>query len=133
MKVSLKRMRPRTLALTAMLMVLASGAHFSAAADRDVKAPPTPMDVPALSRFIDHEIQKQLTAERRQASALADDAVFLRRVFRDITGVIPPAEKVQAFLDSKDADKRARVIDELLASPQYGHHMADIWQALLLP
>src|SRR5262249_17308038 len=63
---------------------------------------------------------------------LADDAEFLRRVYLDITGVIPPADKAAAFLDSKDPDKRAKLIDDLLASPGYGRHMADLWQALLV-
>ena len=47
-------------------------------------------------------------------------------------GVIPSGEKSAAFLDSTDPDKRAKLIDELLASPAYGRHMADIWQGLLV-
>jgi hypothetical protein len=63
---------------------------------------------------------------------LADDAEFLRRASLDITGVIPPPDKVIAFLASKQPDKRARLIDELLASPHYGRHMADLWQEQLM-
>jgi hypothetical protein len=66
-------------------------------------------------------------------SPVAGDAEFLRRVYLDITGVIPPADKVSAFLDSQDPNKRAQVIDELLASPLYGRHMADVWEGLLVP
>src|SRR5205807_14281 len=36
-------------------------------------------------------------------------------------------------LDSKDPNKRAQLIEELLSSPRYGRHMADIWQRYLLP
>src|SRR5262249_25253124 len=55
-----------------------------------------------------------------------------RRAYLDLTGVIPPADKAAAFLDSRRPQKRAELIDELLASPNYGRHMGDLWQALLL-
>src|SRR5262245_37321440 len=81
-------------------------------------------DTQALARLIDQAVDQRLAAENVPASPLADDAEFLRRVCLDITGVIPSAEKAAEFLDSKDPDKRARLIDELLASPLYGRHMA---------
>ncbi len=100
----------------------------------DNAAPPSHrLDPAAVARLIDQAIQQRLTAEKAVSAAPADDAEFLRRVCLDITGIIPPADKVQAFLDSKEPAKRARLIEELLASPQYGQHMADLWQDLLLP
>src|SRR5438552_7851377 len=86
-----------------------------------------------LSQRIDQAIGNRLVADKIRPSPLADDAEFLRRVYLDITGVIPPADKAAAFLDSKDANKRAKLIDELLSSPHYGRHMADIWERYLLP
>jgi hypothetical protein len=47
-------------------------------------------------------------------SPLCDDATFLRRAYLDVTGTAPTVEQARAFLDSKDADKRARLIDRLL-------------------
>jgi len=45
----------------------------------------------------------------------------------DITGVIPSAERVVAFLENKEPDKRAKLIEELLASPEirptHGGHL----------
>jgi hypothetical protein len=95
--------------------------------------PAGPVDPLTLARFIDAAIGRQLLQENVPASPRADDAEFLRRVFLDIVGVTPPAEKVAAFLDNRDPNKRSQVIDELLADPRFGRHMADIWQALLLP
>ena len=94
--------------------------------------PGAKLDALALARLIDREIQEQLDARKLPASGRADDAEFLRRVYLDIHGVIPPADKVVAFLDSKDPNKRAKLIDELLASPHYGRHLADIWANRLL-
>jgi hypothetical protein len=90
------------------------------------------LDASALARQIDRAILERLVADKVTPAPLADDAEFLRRAYLDITGVIPPADKVVAFLDSKQTDKRARLIDELLASPAYGRHMADVWQELLM-
>jgi hypothetical protein len=90
-------------------------------------------DAKALSRRIDQALDQRLHEEKVHASARADDAEFLRRVYLDVVGHVPPADKAAAFLDSKDLNKRAKLIDELLASPEYGKHQADVWQSLLLP
>jgi hypothetical protein len=90
-------------------------------------------DAAELAKRIDQAVNQKLAAEKIPASDRADDAAFLRRASLDLTGVIPPAERVTAFLDSKDANKREKLIDELLASSQYGRHMADVWQHLMLP
>jgi hypothetical protein len=85
------------------------------------------------ARRIDEAIDARLRTENVAASPRCDDAEFLRRVYLDLTGHIPSAEQAVAFLDSRAADKRAKLIDELLASADYGKHQADIWQALLMP
>ena len=51
------------------------------------------------------------------------DADFVRRIYLDLTGVIPTAEQARAFLADSTADKRQRLIDELLASPAFVRHM----------
>ena len=60
-------------------------------------------------------------------------AEFLRRVYLDIAGVIPPEDKTVAFLASLQPDKRAQLIDELLASPEHARQMTDVWLDLLMP
>lgn len=47
-------------------------------------------------------------------SPLCDDATFLRRAFLDVTGSLPTVEQAKAFLDSKDPDRRKKLIDRLL-------------------
>jgi hypothetical protein len=61
---------------------------------------------------------------------VADDAAFLRRIFLDLTGRIPGSREARAFFDDPAPDKRVRVIDRLLASPEHLRHMAttfDVW------
>lgn len=52
-------------------------------------------------------------------SDLCTDEEFLRRVSLDLTGTLPPAWEVQAFLADSSPDKRARKVDELLETPAY--------------
>ncbi len=91
-----------------------------------------PAETPRLTQQIDRFIQERLDRDKVPASPLADDAEFLRRVYLDITGRIPTYEQTTAFLDSKQPDKRARLIDELLARPEYGLHFATIWRELIV-
>lgn len=85
-----------------------------------------------LSRLIDREIQAKLDAAKLPVSPIADDAEFLRRVYLDLVGVMPSADKVVSFLEDKDPKKRAKLIDELLKNPAYGQHFADIWGPMLI-
>lgn len=52
-------------------------------------------------------------------SGMCTDSEFLRRVRLDMTGTLPGAAEVAAFLADERTDKRQRKIDELLASPEY--------------
>ncbi len=94
---------------------------------------PQQKDPHALARLIDAEVRRKLEQAGIPPSPRCDDAEFLRRVYLDLTGVIPTAEKARAFLDSTDPNKREKLIDELLADPNYGKRMADIWIAKLYP
>jgi hypothetical protein len=83
------------------------------------------------STFVNQAIHKKLTQAKVPCSAVADDAEFLRRVYLDLTGRIPTLEQAVRFLDSKDADKRRKLVDELLASPNFGKHFANVWTTLI--
>ena len=91
------------------------------------------IDAAAIAKLIDQEISKRLQAEGVKATGIADDGEFIRRVHLDLVGVIPTADKVTAFLNSKDANKRGKLIDELLADPRFGKHHAEVWANLMIP
>jgi hypothetical protein len=57
----------------------------------------------------------------------ADKRTLLRRVYFDLIGLPPTPEQVEAFLNDKAADAYEKVVDQLLASPQFGERMADWW------
>jgi hypothetical protein len=52
-------------------------------------------------------------------SELSTDAEFLRRVSLDLTGTLPSAADVEAFLNDPSATKRADKIEQLLETPAY--------------
>jgi hypothetical protein len=95
--------------------------------------PAKPMDAKAVAQLIDAEINKKLAEAKLAPSGRSSDAEFIRRATLDITGVIPAAERVESFLADIAIDKRARLIDELLASPKYGQRLSDIWTNQMVP
>ncbi len=86
----------------------------------------------ALARAVDKAVAAKCQESGIALSPQTTDAEFLRRVHLDLVGHIPTLERTRSFLASTEPDKRAKLVDELLASSDYGQHMADIWQALLL-
>lgn len=88
-----------------------------------------PKDVAAA---IDRLLDARLAEAKVTASARADDAEFLRRVYLDLTGCVPPVAKTRAFLADKSPDKRTRLIDELLAHHDFGEHFAHYWHELIV-
>jgi|GEM_PF-1121608 len=76
------------------------------------------------ARRIDELIDARLESLGIPASPPVDDAEFLRRATLDVTGVVPKYEEVIAFLDEKSPNKRAAVVDRLLADAGYGRNFA---------
>lgn len=85
-----------------------------------------------VAKQLDTILDRKLAEAKIPVSPVATDAEFLRRASIDITGVIPSASKVRAFLQSKDPEKRAKLIDELLADSDYGDYAAHTWHDLLV-
>lgn len=91
---------------------------------------------PARAQSSLHErIDAQISAApnfAKMAAPIAGDAEFLRRVTLDLTGTIPTAAEARAFLADTSADKRAKLIDRLLASPEHARHMAAVFDRMLM-
>jgi Protein of unknown function (DUF1553)/Protein of unknown function (DUF1549) len=72
--------------------------------------------------------------EKRDVSPLpaAEKHVLLRRVYLDLIGLPPTREDLHAFLNDSSADAYEKLVDRLLASPQYGErwarHWMDVWR-----
>jgi len=60
------------------------------------------------------------------------DRVFARRVYLDTIGLLPPPGELQAFVASRNRDKRAALVKDLLSRPApYAQNWLTFWNDLL--
>ncbi len=90
-------------------------------------------DPASVSREIDSILKADWEKNKLQGNPAVDDHTFVRRIHLDIIGRIPTTREAEAFLTSKAPDKRAKLIDQLLASEGYVQHtfsyLADVLRA----
>lgn len=88
------------------------------------------------SDVIIQEINSQIRSTWKdnevEPSPLADDFEWVRRVYLDIVGHIPPLEDVEKFVADKDKAKRTKLIERLLDDPAYTRNWTTIWTNLCI-
>ncbi len=89
--------------------------------------PPTPPATATIHNEIDRFVLARLSSTGLSASAEADRATLIRRVYLDLTGLPPSVEEVDAFLRDKSPDAYSRLVDRLLESPHYGERWGRHW------
>jgi hypothetical protein len=95
--------------------------------------PPTRPEVPAVGARgwvrnpIDAFILKPMEAEGLAPAPEADRATLIRRICFDLTGLPPSSQEVAEFEADSSPDAYERLVDRLLASPQYGERWARQW------
>ncbi|MFO0799113.1 MAG: DUF1549 and DUF1553 domain-containing protein [Gemmataceae bacterium] len=120
---------PRTAAATVLARYLDQIAGV-----RLVRVEPDPAFVfrgPAPANAIDELVFARQRELQLLPAAVCTDEVFLRRAYLDVTGTISTPEAAAAFLDSKEPDKRAKLIDRLLTSDDYALFWAMKWADVL--
>lgn len=76
---------------------------------------------------VDHFILAKLMAANLSPAAAADKRTLLRRVTLDLTGIPPTQHEIQQFLSDTRPDAYSRLVDRILASPQYGERWGRYW------
>ena len=78
---------------------------------------------------IDSFVQARLERDDLSPAAEADRPTLIRRVTLDLTGIPPTPQDVAAFVSDPASNDIAleKVVDRLLASEQYGEHLARFW------
>ena len=86
-------------------------------------------DDPPLHQQVDSLLSQK---EVGVIAGLADDAQFLRRVSLDLIGRVPTTAEVRKFLADQREDKRVHAVDRLLSSDEFAHHMATVFDLMLM-
>lgn len=86
-----------------------------------------------LAALIDRHLEADWAARGIIPAAAADDAEFCRRVHLDLIGRAPKAPEALAFLDDRDPDKRAKLVEKLLAVPSHFNSFAATTRQAWLP
>ena len=110
-----------------LICVLFGGSVVAARADEPKRA------AEALAVQIDQMIAARWRSANVQPSERSSDAEFIRRIYLDVTGSIPPVADVRAFLKDESPNKRRQVIERLLAGPGYVSYSATNWRRLIAP
>ncbi len=80
---------------------------------------------------IDRFILAKLEAAGLEPAEPADRRTLIRRATFDLTGLPPTAEAIDAFVNDPSPEAYAKVVDRLLASPQYGERWGRHWLDLV--
>ncbi len=95
--------------------------------------PPEKPDLPEVQQTdwpkndIDYFVLARLENAGLKPSPSADKDILLRRVTLDLTGLPPSVAEIDGFLGDNSPDAYEKVVDRLLASPQYGENIAVDW------
>ncbi|PYT23825.1 MAG: hypothetical protein DMG58_27275 [Acidobacteria bacterium] len=90
-----------------------------------VVAQPPMANYPDVARnnFVDDLVFTKLRRLNIVPSPLSSDYEFLRRVYLDTVGLLPTLDETKEFVESRDPGKREKLIDRLLARPEF----AEVW------
>ena len=82
------------------------------------------------------QIDKLIAARHENFSSFVSsdtsDTAFLRRLYLDLTGSVPPLKVTKAFIASTAPDKRTLVVNQLLDSPEYVNNMQRVFDVILM-
>ena len=71
--------------------------------------------------FVDSLVNKRLQLLQYAPSATCSDEVFIRRLYLDLTGLLPSINVTRKFLQDKSETKRSDLINKLLESRAFAH------------
>jgi hypothetical protein len=112
--------------------VFARFARFTVGAEIIV-LPPGKFNWPKLpeNNYIDTAVDSRLKYLRIVPSGVAPDEQYLRRVYLDLIGLPPIQAEYERFMKDPAKDKRAKLVDELLARTEFADLQATRWAETL--
>jgi hypothetical protein len=89
-----------------------------------------PANVPE-NNYIDGLVNRKLRKLKVLPSDVCDDSTFIRRAYVDLVGMLPPPGEVRTFVADADGKKRERLVDALIARPEFVGLWVMKWAELL--
>jgi hypothetical protein len=86
-----------------------------------------PSDRPRPENAIDALLCKQLMSSGKSLAQAADRRALARRLAFDLTGLPASREMVETFLADRRPDAYERLVDRLMATPEFGTHTSRMW------
>ncbi len=105
----------------------ASGRSFWSFQPVKRSVPPAVKDIAWVKSPIDRFILAKLEAKGLKPAPPADRRTLIRRAYFDLVGLPPSPDEVAAFITDPSPNAFAKVVDRLLASPQYGERWGRHW------
>ncbi len=90
-------------------------------------APPKVKDTKWAHSDVDRFLLAGLEAKNLKPVGDADKRTLLRRVYYDLIGLPPSPEEIEAFVNDQSPQAFEKVVDKLLASPQFGERWGRHW------
>ena len=85
----------------------------------------------AASKKVDQLVNKLLAEQKLKPNKPISDEQFVRRIYLAAIGRIPTGPEAAEFLESKDKNKRDKLVDKLLESEGYVSHFYNYWADIL--
>ncbi|MEX1239381.1 MAG: DUF1549 domain-containing protein [Cyclobacteriaceae bacterium] len=96
------------------------------------RKPALPPDQPGLANPIDRFVDVYFEENKISWPEPVNDNLYIRRVYLDIIGMLPPPEKVNAFIVDPNPGKRQVLMQELLSrNDDYAQHWLTFWNDAL--
>ncbi|MFN0054674.1 MAG: DUF1549 domain-containing protein [Planctomycetales bacterium] len=127
-KVSDSAEKPKPRSQTHTAQAQSSQTPSSATRPESARSGESPL---AVAARVDAIIQAELARSDASAAPRCSDADFLRRVSLDLAGISPSPQEVTLFGLDPDPDKRQKVIDRLLQSPDYATNWGRYWRDVI--
>jgi len=97
-----------------------------------VQAGPSAANPGEVTAAINQGVERKWMEGKVNPSPPCDDRAFARRLYLDLAGRIPTPAETDSFVSEVATDKRAALVDRLLASPEYARHMRDIFDVVFM-
>src|SRR5690606_38207179 len=96
------------------------------------RKPALPADAPGLINPVDRFVNAYFEQKDIEWPQVVDDRLYIRRVYLDLIGLLPPPEKIDAFAVDPNPNRREMLVRELLnRNDDYAQHWLTFWNDAL--